>query len=95
MKSFVCLLATAAFVFSSMPAVLSQSAERYDLVIKNARIVDGTGNPWFWGSIAIEDGRIAKVGRFDAPNSKETIDAKGQIVAPGFIDVHAHTEERQ
>lgn len=65
----------------------------YDLVIINARIVDGTGNPWFRGSIAIKDGRIAKVGRVDAETAKTVIDANSQIVAPGFIDVHAHTED--
>jgi N-acyl-D-amino-acid deacylase len=65
----------------------------YDLIIGNARIVDGTGNPWFRGSIAIKDGRIAKIGRFDKAGSKFYIDAKNQIVAPGFIDVHAHTED--
>ena len=75
----------------------------FDLVIINARIVDGTGNPWFRGSIAIKDGRIAKIGRFDASVSSPTvregvtarqiIDAHNMIVAPGFIDVHTHTED--
>ncbi|MBK6722169.1 MAG: D-aminoacylase [Acidobacteria bacterium] len=65
----------------------------YDLIIGNARIVDGTGNPWFRGAIAIKDGRIAKIGRFDKTAAKFYIDAKNQIVAPGFIDVHAHTED--
>ncbi|MEQ1642637.1 MAG: D-aminoacylase [Pyrinomonadaceae bacterium] len=65
----------------------------YDLVVGNARIIDGSGNPWFRGSIAIKDGRIAKVGRFEKLEAKHYIDAKNQIVAPGFIDVHAHTED--
>ena len=73
-------------------AAMSVAAEGYDLIIVNARIVDGTGNPWFRGSIAIRDGRIARVGRFTA-EAKAVIDAKEQIVAPGFIDVHAHTED--
>ncbi|HMO80401.1 MAG TPA: D-aminoacylase [Pyrinomonadaceae bacterium] len=64
----------------------------YDLVITNGRIIDGTGNPWFYGSVAIRDGRIAAIGRVDPKNAREVIDAGGQIVAPGFIDVHAHTE---
>jgi len=68
-------------------------ADQFDLVITNARIVDGTGNPWFRGSIAIKEGRIARVGHFDETNAKQTIDAHGQIVAPGFIDVHVHTED--
>jgi N-acyl-D-amino-acid deacylase len=67
--------------------------DEFDLVITNARIVDGTGNPWFRGSIAIKNGRIAKVGFFDTSRAKQTIDAKNQIVAPGFIDVHTHVED--
>src|SRR5687767_15915259 len=79
---------------SSVNVVLAQpEADSYDLVIINARIVDGTGNPWFRGSIAVKDGKIAKVGRFADAETKHVIDAKGQIVAPGFIDVHAHTED--
>lgn len=65
----------------------------YDLVIVNARIVDGTGNPWFRGSIGIKNGKIVKVGRISANEARETIDAQGKIVAPGFIDVHTHVEE--
>ena len=75
------------------PATFSfgQCESLYDFVITNARIVDGTGNPWFRGSVAVKNGRIARVGRFEHPCGN-VIDAKGQIVAPGFIDVHAHTE---
>lgn len=81
-----------ALVFSLVPTAFSQSPERYDVLITNARIVDGTGNPWFWGSVAIRDGKIAGVGRVDGA-ADQTIDAKGNIVAPGFIDVHGHTED--
>src|SRR5580765_1013268 len=81
-------------IFSSFSVNLPKlPADQFDLVITNARIVDGTGNPWFRGSIAIKDGKIAKVGRFDETNAKQTIDAHGQIVAPGFIDVHTHVED--
>lgn len=65
----------------------------YDLVITNARIVDGTGNPWFKGSVAIKDGRIVKVGTFRIGAAKKILDARNNIVAPGFIDVHAHVED--
>ncbi len=65
----------------------------YDLAIVNARIIDGTGNPWFRGAIGIKDGRIVKIGRIEAGTAKQTIDAQNKIVAPGFIDVHAHVEE--
>jgi N-acyl-D-amino-acid deacylase len=62
-----------------------------DTVINNARIVDGTGNPWFHGRIGIQDGRIAAVGRFEAPARRET-DAGGNVVCPGFVDAHSHTD---
>lgn len=64
----------------------------YDLAIINGRIIDGTGNPWFYGSVAIKDDRIVTVGTIDAKRAARVIDAQGQIVAPGFIDVHTHVE---
>ncbi|HET9525072.1 MAG TPA: D-aminoacylase [Pyrinomonadaceae bacterium] len=64
----------------------------YDLVITNARIVDGSGNPWFRADVALKDGRIARIGRVAPDSAAKTIDAKGQILAPGFIDVHTHVE---
>jgi N-acyl-D-amino-acid deacylase len=64
----------------------------YDLIITNARIVDGSGNPWFRADVGIKDGRIARIGRIDSAQANKTIDARGQIVAPGFIDVHTHVE---
>ena len=65
---------------------------RYDLVITNGRIVDGSGNPWFRSDVGIKDGRIARLGRINPADARQTIDARGQIVAPGFIDVHTHVE---
>ena len=67
-------------------------APAYDLLITNARIVDGSGNPWFRADVAIKDGRIARIGRISPDAAAKTIDAKGQILAPGFIDVHTHVE---
>jgi N-acyl-D-aspartate/D-glutamate deacylase len=67
-------------------------APPYDLLITNARIVDGSGNPWFRSDVAIKDGRIARIGRLGPDTASRTIDARGQIVAPGFIDVHTHVE---
>lgn len=70
----------------------STTSPAYDLIIKNARIIDGTGNPWFISDIAVKDKRIARIGRIDAALAARTIDARGLTVAPGFIDVHAHVE---
>ncbi|MBC7931032.1 MAG: D-aminoacylase [Rubrivivax sp.] len=64
----------------------------FDLVITNARVVDGTGNPWFRADVGIKDGRIARVGRVAASEGRRTIDSRGHILAPGFIDVHTHVE---
>ena len=63
-----------------------------DLLIINGRIIDGTGNSWYYGSVAIKDGKIAAIGRNISYTAPKTIDAKGMIVAPGFIDVHTHLE---
>ncbi|GAB3033829.1 N-acyl-D-amino-acid deacylase family protein [Spirosoma pulveris] len=71
---------------------LLTQAQRYDLVIKNGRVVDGTGNPWVYADVAIQNGRIVRVGVVPATDAKQTIDATGLIVAPGFIDVHTHVE---
>jgi N-acyl-D-amino-acid deacylase len=61
----------------------------FDLVIKNGRIVDGSGLPAFLGDIGINDGKICKIGKIDEASTEE-IDASGRIVAPGFIDPHTH-----
>ena len=61
----------------------------YDLVIKNARIADGLGNPLVEGDLAVKDGRVAAIGRIRDP-AGETVDAKGLVLAPGAIDVHTH-----
>jgi N-acyl-D-amino-acid deacylase len=67
-------------------------SQPYDLVIKNGRIADGSGNPWFYADLGISNGRITKIGRIDASAAAQVIDAKSLVVAPGFIDVHAHVE---
>ncbi|MBC8166508.1 MAG: amidohydrolase family protein, partial [Bryobacteraceae bacterium] len=72
-------------------AALSHAAE-YDILIRNARIVDGTGNPWFRGDVGISEGRIAAVGQLRAATAYRVLDAAGRVVAPGFIDVHTHIE---
>ncbi len=64
----------------------------YDIVIKNGKIIDGTGNPWFRADIGIKDGRIVKIGLVSENNAHRIINADGLVVAPGFIDIHAHDD---
>ena len=59
----------------------------FDLLIKGGRVVTGAGNPWFRADVAVEDGRIAVVGRVSGEATEE-LDASGKIVCPGFIDLH-------
>ncbi len=84
MKSIAFILALAAFAANQAP-------NQYDLLIKGGRVVDGTGNPAFFADIAVRNGNIVKIGR-NLGVAKSTLDAKGMIVAPGFIDVHTHAE---
>lgn len=63
----------------------------YDLLIKNGRVVDGTGNPWFRADVAIKDEKIVKIGKI-TEGAKEEIDVDGLIVAPGFVDIHSHAD---
>ena len=63
-----------------------------DILIRNGRIIDGTGNSWYLADLAIRDGKIVAIGKLDHYKATRTIDARRQIVAPGFIDVHAHIE---
>ncbi len=70
----------------------SANSQDCDILIINGKIIDGTGNSWYYGTVAIKDGKIIKTGRDIKLSAKKTIDAKGLIVAPGFIDVHTHLE---
>jgi N-acyl-D-amino-acid deacylase len=64
----------------------------WDMIIKNGRMIDGSGNPWTRTDIAIKDLIIAKIGEMSPDPAKVTIDAKGLIVSPGFIDIHSHSD---
>ncbi len=91
----IALAISAALLVSATSGLLSAQtteARAFDLVISNARIVDGAGNPWFRADVGIKDGRIARIGRVALTEGSRSIDAHGQILAPGFIDVHTHVE---
>ena len=68
------------------------AASPYDVVIQHGRIVDGTGSPWYSGDIGIRQGRIAGIGNLTGAPAKRTIDARGMLVAPGFIDMLGQSE---
>src|SRR5437773_1188934 len=68
------------------------AAQRYDVVIRNGHIVDGTGSPWYSGDIGIRGGRIAAIGALSGAAAQRTIDARGMVVAPGFIDMLGQSE---
>src|SRR4029453_5081518 len=64
----------------------------FDLVILNGHVVDGTGSPWYAADVGIRDGRIAAIGRLAGAAAKQTVAARGKIVAPGFIDMLGQSE---
>lgn len=78
------------FLFIFIANILA--AQQYDVLILNGRIIDGTGNSWYYGDIGVKDGKIISIGKFNNITAPKVINAKGLIVAPGFIDVHGHIE---
>ena len=71
----------------------AQTTQRFDVLIKNGRVMDGTGNPWFPADVGIQGGRITAIGPLgDAPASR-LVDATGKYVVPGFIDIHSHADD--
>ena len=93
-RSIVKLFAGCLFVLCALGS--QAQAPAYDILIKNAHILDGTGNPWYSGILAIKGGKIVAIGYPEGPLSKATatrvIDAQGLVAAPGFIDLHTHSD---
>jgi N-acyl-D-amino-acid deacylase len=87
LSSLVWLLVCAALMVAQ-----SNETGTYDIIITNGRIIDGSGNPWVSGDIAISGDRIAKIGKLANARAKRMIDANGLVVAPGFIDMLGQSE---
>jgi N-acyl-D-amino-acid deacylase len=79
-----------ALLWVLMAIPLSSQPARYDLLIRNGRVLDGSGNPWRSVDLGIRGGRIVDMGRLTTAAAARVIDANGLTVAPGFIDVHSH-----
>jgi N-acyl-D-amino-acid deacylase len=65
----------------------------FDIVIHGGRLVDGTGNPWFYGDIAVKEGKIAGIGKINPNSGARAIAATGRVVTPGYIDMHTHSDQ--
>jgi N-acyl-D-amino-acid deacylase len=84
LRVLLCLLLT---IVPALPAAQTPS---YDLIIRGGRIVDGAGNGWFRGDVALRGDIIAVVGKLDGATARRVIEAKDLVIAPGFIDTHSH-----
>jgi dihydroorotase/N-acyl-D-amino-acid deacylase len=85
MRRLLLLLAFVPYAVGAQPA-----APAYDLILRNARIVDGTGSPWYRGDIGVRGDTIARIAPSIASDAARVIDLNGLVAAPGFIDIHTH-----
>src|SRR5437588_10641737 len=92
--SKMCIVIAVLFTVASTLMAGAQESQNnsYDVIIKNGKIIDGSGNPWVSGDVAIRGDRIVKIGKLDGSNSKRIIDAHNLLVAPGFIDMLGQSE---
>lgn len=85
-------IAAAAYDSSAVPAAAKDAGPEYDVIIRSGRIINGSGNPWVSGDVAIRGGRIVAIGNLSGVQAKRTIDASGLVVSPGFIDMLGQSE---
>jgi dihydroorotase/N-acyl-D-amino-acid deacylase len=80
----------AAMIAVALVALAAAQGPPFDLLLRNGRIVDGTGSPWYRGAIAIRGDTIVRIAPFITGTAARVIDVGGQVIAPGFIDIHTH-----
>src|SRR5262245_33687912 len=85
------LLAVHLLLAGTFFVTAQETPANFDIILRHGKIVDGTGNPWFHGDVAIRGGKIAALGKI-AGKAQREIDARGLVVAPGFIDMHSHSD---
>src|SRR5438876_9637162 len=78
--------------FSALPTKIHAALPPYDIVIRNGRVIDGSGRPGFNADVAIKGDRIVRIGNLRGARAKRVIDVHGQVVAPGFIDMLGQSE---
>ncbi len=78
---------------TSIPTTKATADPNHEIVIRHGKILDGAGNMWFYGDLLIRGDRIAQIGKVQAKEGAEEIDATDLVIAPGFIDVHTHADE--
>jgi len=74
-------------------AAAAVQAPTYDLILRNGRVVDGSGSPWYKGDVAVQGDTIVKIAPLITESASRVIDVAGQVIAPGFIDIHSHARE--
>ena len=87
------LTLTAVLFISSPPLTNNAAAPEFDIIIRNGRVIDGSGRPAYRADVAIKGDRIARIGSLRSARGKREIDARGQVVAPGFIDMLGQSEQ--
>ena len=85
--------ALSALCLFTAAAIPAQGQDHFDLLLTGGRVIDGTGNPWFYADIGVRDGKIVAVGQLPAATADRTLDVTGKVVTPGFIDLHSHAGE--
>lgn len=92
--TLIAMISACGLILSCNPQqpITQKAQPEYDLLITGGHIIDGSGSPWFEGDVAVKNGRIAAVGRLVNATAKRVINAAGLVVAPGFIDLHTHSD---